>query len=189
MRQIRSVSQVSIRLRLMTLTAGFGLLSGAPSGWAALTEGSPCPSGGLSPQALVAVTAEARPGKTYRLNALVDSQGDLQHLQYEGSRLGTVCFSVNELKRGVLIMKQESREVLRLSVRSDFDSKDGGTARLEFLSNGVTGNYGQFPTTLDRSGSWRLFSGGQAFNHLHFRNRTGVFGVVIGVQRPEASLR
>ena len=167
----------------------FGVFASLNSGWAALTEGRPCPADLSEAQSLVEVTAEARPGKTYRLSALVDAQGDLSHLKYEGSRLGTVCFSLEDLHRGVLIMKQESREVLRLAVSPTFESKDGGSARLEFLSSGVSGSYGNFPMTLVRQGSWRLFSGGRAFNHLHFRNRTGLFGIVIGVERPEPSLR
>jgi hypothetical protein len=174
---------------LPILLAGFaGVLASPASGWA-LTEGSPCPLGAASGGSLVDVTAEARPGKVYRLSALVDSQGDLTHLRYEGSRIGTVCFSVEDLRRGSLIMKQESREIIRLRTRTGFDAREGGEAELEFLVNGVSGRYERFRMSVERQGHWRLFSDGQAFNRLHFTNRTGFLGMVIGVNPPVPSYR
>jgi hypothetical protein len=167
---------------------GVSLFSASVSAQAALTEGRPCPVSLEAAQTLVQVTAEARPGNTYTLSAVMDSQGDLEFLKYEGSRLGTTCFSVSDLAQGVLIMKQDSREVLRLKAQAGFDAKDGGTARLEYLSNGITGSYQAFAMTLERQGSWRLLSDGRAFNRLYFRNRTS-FGIMIGVQRPEPSFR
>jgi hypothetical protein len=146
--------------------------------------GRACPSGEFHEQVLVEVTAESRPGKTYTLIAMADTQGDLQHLKYEGSRVGTVCFTLTDLRANAVIMNENGRDIIRIKAERDFTSKDGGAVTLSYLSDGVVGRYSRFPVRLTRLGHWQLEHEGRAFDQLHFENNYGVFGMLIGVERP-----
>jgi hypothetical protein len=136
---------------------------------------------------LAIVTAEARPGQAYPMSVRLDEQGDITQLQYEGSRVGTVCFSIADLSRGAVIMNTDSRDIIRLRVGSEFSAKDGGRVTLSYLKNGVSGRYENFTMELVRSGSWHLEENSRTFNRLYFENHHGIFGMVIGVKRPVAT--
>jgi hypothetical protein len=167
-------------LGLLTL-----ILSAADKGWADEVQiGRACPENATEGQRLVEVTAESRPGKSYRLAALTDSAGDLEYLRYEGSRVGTVCFNLSDLRSNAVIMNENGRDIIRIATGRDFTAKDGGPVTMSYLANGVSGRYDRFPMHLMRLGRWQLEHEGRALDRLSFANNYGVFGILIGVKRP-----
>ena len=185
------MSHSAVGLKSVLLVAGFGLSSFLPSPITLRAEdgriGHPCPTSRAEHSLLAIVAAEARPGQAYPMSVRLDEQGDITQLQYEGSRVGTVCFSVADLSRGAVIMNTDSRDIIRLRVGSEFSAKDGGSVTLSYLKNGVSGRYENFTMELVRSGSWHLEENSRTFNRLYFENHHGIFGMVIGVKRPEAT--
>lgn len=85
------------------------------------------------------------------------------------------------LQNGAVLYEREGREIIRLSVATNFSLEKGGEARLHYLYNGIRGTWSQMKLKLlHLSGRFALFTdNGDEINHFLVRaHRRPVVGVV-----------
>jgi hypothetical protein len=169
-------------------TLALGLFMALKPGFAASGNvGRACNPTDLQAQNLVKVTAESRPGVTYTLSVITDSQADVTGLLYNGSHLGPRCFTLTDIQKNAVLVNLDGRDIILVRSLSDLDGFRGGSLELKYLHDGITGSYRTFPMTLERTGKWRLQNRATPFNTLHFPKRTNLLGITVGVQAPVTS--
>jgi hypothetical protein len=142
---------------------------------------------------LVEVTSDAFPSNVFQFAVGTDDSGDITSISYSGS---SESYTLDQLRGGVVLMHNASpsRDVILLSIDSQFEGKDGGYVYIDYLNNGLTNphGYGRFTLELVRGGvTWLPYavSGGSRadnpFGHLRFVARR-FFGRVVGVAYVQA---
>lgn len=108
---------------------------------------------------VLSATSDAFSG-TYRLSVLTDEDGQAIALRGEDAR--TADFPIADLQAGFTILNQSGRDIILLQ-SSNFDPWVGGTLRLTYLVNGITGKYRSVEIDLLHDGStWGLATNDQA---------------------------
>jgi hypothetical protein len=99
---------------------------------------------------LMKVTSDALDGFLI-LKVVLDANYSLQKLKYVTSDKVVFDMPLNDLAKGVILMKSGKYDVLKL-VGPELNPDTGGNLDLVYLTNGVWNNYNTFNMSLVRSG-------------------------------------
>jgi hypothetical protein len=143
-------------------------------------------------QRVITATSDAYPDTQYQIWVQTDVQGDLIGLAYAENSENPRIFNLDQLHHGAVLShdKGHNLDVLTLVLPADFDPQHGGSARINFLSNGITHSYRYFVMELVRNGSagWATHTerarGFAPFDKL-FLKANRFLGQVVGLSRIE----
>ena len=136
---------------------------------------------------LVKITSDADKVPSY-MYIVLDKQGDIsdfgkKDLNPHGKIISRVSFSTIEVLDGVVLKKQQGRNILIMRGHN-MDSVYGGGLELDFLFNGITGSRKSFDLELvKQSHNWSLQVSGETIRHLHFKVHRKRFVGVVGIRR------
>jgi hypothetical protein len=104
-------------------------------------------------QRVIVIDTDDSPGNTY-IDVVQADDGTLESLVYEASSSLTLTFSLSQLQSQTEVLKQTSgRNVIQLKLDPSFDPVKGGYVIVQFLNNGITGNYKDFRILISASGN------------------------------------
>lgn len=101
-------------------------------------------------------------------------------------RLGFVSASVAQLEQSGGVVMNPNHDVIKLAILSGFDVTRGGIARIDYLTNGVSGNRTHVDYSMGHNirGDWALFVPGdqRPITALDAYTNYGFMNMVIGVR-------
>lgn len=134
---------------------------------------------------LLKVTSDAMEG-SLMLKIVTDMNSSLQELKYVTSANVILDMHLDDLAKGVVLLRSGNYDVLKL-VGRDLNPETGGNLDLIYLSNGVWNSYQTFPISLTRVEqvwNFQTRESGQSsttFNMMYLKKRT-LFGKTVGIE-------
>jgi hypothetical protein len=102
------------------------------------------------------IDTDDSPGNSY-IDVVQGDDGSLESLVYESDP--TLTFTMADLLTETAVLKQtDGKNVIQLKLEQPFDTLHGGHVIVEFLNNGVTGNYKDFRILIGVQGTAVTFS-------------------------------
>ena len=135
-----------------------------------------------SEQNFIRVSTDYHPANVYHMNLELDANGNAIGVHYRVTVDGKPdpkldeYYTIASLKgNGKVLLHQETKDIIRLILDSDFDSVRGGTGRLVYIQNcngiGFGCKYPQFEMAVDHQGNDFVVRNPQTgvFNRLYLK--------------------